>query len=679
MSILQRDKIKEVAERGGDLGSKIYELELEIDHQTGIVKNEALAYNPSEEERAIRSMIIRHFGMGNLTMYTPRLEFNDLAVINRDQADQASFNTYQPNDGNPVAGDQINGWRSNAIRPVVRNKCISIGAHATARLMFPKIFAYDKQSEHQQEAGQVLMDLMEWSAEQSNYAYTSLQATIQAEVSPACFVHTEYSETYREVKREQLPDGTYKKEWILDTDHSGFQDNIIPVDQLFIENIYEPEIQKQGWLLWRRVQSYSLLEAKYKNKYSNWKYVTPGVQVIYNDANQTFYSVYDTNMRSYMCEEIVYWNRNMDLMIIMVNGIMLTSHDNPNPRRDKLYPIAKFGYELINPKFFYYKSLAFKVSHDANIVNTLYPMIIDGTYLNLMPPMINNGGETIANDVIVPGAVTTLSDPNASLTPVKLATDLRSGFDSLMKVEESLNQTSEIPIENQGGDQTAYEISKKEQERNTVLGMFMQMIGQFVKQYGRLRVGDIMQYLTVADVDKITDDPELVYKTFLLHNKKSNGKNTTRKIKFDKTLTSEPLTKEQELEHSYATLKAQGGHKSDVELYRVNPELMRDLQYMVTVSPDVLNPMSEEVERAFALEEYDRAIANPFADQEAVFKDLLLSIYPRTAKDPDKYLKKDQNNGMLGQAQQMAQSGGQPNMQPSQALAQPQMMAGIKP
>ena len=48
----------------------------------------------------------------------------------------------------------------------------------------------------------------------------------------------------------------------------------------------------------------SLARAKYERKYENFKYVKPGVQIIYNDANQTFYEVYDTNMRHELVEEI---------------------------------------------------------------------------------------------------------------------------------------------------------------------------------------------------------------------------------------------------------------------------------------------------------------------------------------------------------------------------------------
>ncbi len=595
-------------------------------------------YTPTDEEKHIRSMIIRQFTLGYQTMYKPRREFNDMSVIGRMTVDQMSFNTYQPNNGEAPEGDLINGWRSNAIRPIVRNKCISTAAHATAQLIFPKIFAYNEQSDTQENAARVMEDLMEWSGDQSNYAKTSLDSVISAIVNPAAIGYTEFGEVYRNVKRERDEDtNRWKVEKMLDEDLSGFKDTPVPVDELFIENIYENDIQKQGWLIWRRVIGYDLASVKYGH-YDNFKFVKPGVQVLYNDANDTFYEVYDSNMRTESVEEVIYYNKKMDLKLVMVNAVLLTDFDNPNPRQDKLYPFFKFGYENIDEgKFFYYKSLAFKLQSDANIVNTLYPMIIDGTYLNIFQPMINLGSETIGSDVIIPGKVTTLTDPNSKLNPIAVAGNIKAGMDTLMKVEESISDSSESPIQEgqqPSGDTTAYEISRLEQNAATVLGLFIKMIAQYVKQYGRLRVGDIIQHLTIVDVDKITDDAELVYKTFLVNGK---GRFNKKKIQFTNDVSEEPQSSRQALNNSYDVLKEE--KSTGMEIYKVNPTLFRELCYKVVVSPDVLHPRSDDLERAMKLELYDRAIQNPIADQEAVFKDFLIGAY-KDIKKPEDYISK---------------------------------------
>ncbi len=623
-------------------------------------------YQPTKEEMEVRSMIIKHFGLGYVTMYTPRVEFNDLCVLDRMQIDQMSWNTYQPNNGGPMWGDELNSWRSRALKPVVRNKCISIAAHATARLIFPKVFAYDQLSDTQEDAAQVMRDLMEWTADQANYANTSLRAVITALTDPVSIVYTEYGEVYRKVKGEKV-NGKYQMKDMLDETLSGFKDEMCPCDEMFIENFYEPDWQKQGFLIRRKVYGYQLAEAKYKQKYPNFKYVRPGIQLIYNDANQSFYQVYDTNMRQYDVEEVTYWNKTLDLKIVMVNGVMLTDYDEANPRIDKLYPFAVFGYELINNRCAYYKSLAFKLQQDANIVNTLYPMIIDGTYLQIFPAMIQTGGTMVGSDVIVPGAVTNLEDNNADLRVVQSTNPngLKVGFETLQAVDESLQESAENPITNPdtSAGTTAYEISRIEQNAATVLGLFIKMISQYVKAYGQLRMGDILQYLTIVDVDKITDKPDLVYKTFLLHDKQTNGKAKSRKIQFSSDMPDEKISEGQNLKMSYDVLDQQGGADSHTELYKVNPQLFRDLKYMLTIDADVLNPRSEDLERAFDLETYDRLIANPRADQEEALR-LLLMTNPKTKKDPDKFVSQQNPTDPLAMATAKAQ-GQTPNANPA--------------
>lgn len=627
-------------------------------------------YQPGEAETTMRSLILRHFTLGNVTMFTPRVEFNDLAVIMRDQVDQMAWNTYQSNNGQPLEGD-VNAWKSNAIRPVIRNKAISIAAHATARLVFPKIFAYNEQSDSQEDAATVMSDLMEWAAEQSNYDYYALQRVLAALYSPASIGYTEYAEVYRQVKKEKGEDGKWIWEPMLDEDMSGFRDRVVPIDQLYIENFYEPDIQKQGFLIFREVMGFELAREKY-GMCSNFEYVHPGVQILYNDANQTWYQVYDTNMRQEDCEVITYWNRSLDVKVTLVNGVMMSEADCPNPRMDKRYPFDKFGYQIINARCFYYKSLAFYLQQDASIINTLYPMIVDGTYLSIMKPMVVTGGEIIGSDVYVPGASITLQDPQSDIRPINTSIDLVSGMNTLQKVEESVTDSSNLSDTQEGqqtpGGTTAYEISRLEQNSNTILGLFVKMISQHVKDFGRLRLTDILQYLTIAEVSAIEDDAPLVYKAFLMPDKHSAGRNKARKIKFDDTLPDEEISEDAYLKLSYDALEESSDNQ---ELWKVNPSLVRNLKYMVTVSPDVMNPMSEELEHAYNLELYDRAIQNPMLDQEQITKDFLLSSYKKAQRNPDKYFSK--------QNQAQAFLGGPAGQNPRQNPQQPAPVGSPQP
>ena len=645
-------------------------------NKRGEIQEEASPYTETPEEHAVSEMILRHFVLGTTNMYTPRVEFNDLSLVTRDQYDQMAFNTYQPNNGEAWQGAPQSAWRSRAIRPVVRNKCMSIAAHATARLIFPKIFAYNEQSDEQKEAAQVMEDLMEWSGDVSNYAYTALMRVITAMASPASIGYTEYGEVTRTVKTEKDGNGNWVEKRIRDEAYPCFMDEVVPVNQLYIQNMFEPDIQKQGWLIWRKVYAYSEAQIKYNGVYDNFQYVRPGVQTIFDDANRTFYYVYDPNMRQEDVEEITYWNKNLDLKIIMVNRVMMTPHDNPNPRQDKLYPFDKFGYEPIHNRFFYYKSLAFKLQQDANVVNTLYQMVIDGTYLSIFKPMINRGGEIISADVIVPGAVTTFSNPDANLEAINVGSDLKSGLETLSVVEKSIDESSQEPLQSgqeNGSSQTAYEISRLEQNANTVLGLFLQMIAKHVKDFGKLRLGDILQYLTVPEVVDITGDPELSYKTFFV---KGKAGQKTKKIEFDLDMPDE-MTKEDYLNASY-DLKAQEDEK-DMAIAKVNPSIFRELKYMVTVSPDVMNPKSQDLERAYALEDFDRMIMQPMVfDPEETGK-LLLANNPMTKNKPEQYLAKQAPQQPQQPQQTMPQAGNAPlnAMKSKSPLSTPTASVGL--
>lgn len=617
----------------------------------------ASTYTPTENERNSIALIRKCFYQGYTTMYVPRIEFNDLSTYHRHIYDQFLWNAYQPNNGQPASEDKMNSWRSNALRPVVRNKAVSIAAHASARLLYPKVFAYNEANENHEDSAKAMLALMEYAGEDGNYPYESLNAIIAALSSPASIGFSEFAEVTRVVKDTRNTDGSWNYREILDPEYSGFKFINVPVDELFIANFYEPDIQKQDWIIWRKVITYDTAQLKYGTA-PNWKCVTPGMQTIMDDANKGYYNKYDNHMRRDEVEEIIYWSRSKDLKLVMVNGVLLSAYDEANPRKDKKYPFRKFGYGIINPRCFYYKSLAFTLQQDATIINTLYRMIIDGTYLTIMPPMVNKGSEKIGSNVIVPGMTTNLTDKDAALDPVKTATEssLNAGLKVLATVDASASESSQDPLQ-QGqmpqNSSTAYQISRVEANAATVLGLFVKMIIEYVKQTGELMVGDIVQYLTLVDIAKISGDMPLTYKTFVVNPK---GKDGMKRVVFDSNLKPD-MTKDEQLAKSFEILDMQGGLKSDTTIYMANPMAFRDLKYSLFVDADTITPRSGEIERQLDLETYDRAINSDVADQEAIYTGLLMASNPKTAKDPEKYLKK------VDMAQQMQA----PN-DPAQAL-----------
>ncbi len=152
----------------------------------------------------------------------------------------------------------------------------------------------------------------------------------------------------------------------------------VSTDQVYFSNFYERNAQKQDFIILRRIISYDKARAKYENKYSNFKFVNPGIIITVSDANNgQFYNMYDPHMIGEDVEEIIRWRKSDDCKDIMVNGVLLTPAESPNPRMDHQYPMDCFYYLPINERCIAGKSLVFSMQGDATIVNTLYQLLME--------------------------------------------------------------------------------------------------------------------------------------------------------------------------------------------------------------------------------------------------------------------------------------------------------------
>lgn len=598
-------------------------------------------YQPGKDTRDILAQIRSDWTDSENIKRRGWREFNDLTLNERMNEDQKSFNNYEPF----PSDDPDEAWKSTAVRPIVRNKIISIAAHITGSLLFPKVFAQNEDDQEDQDSALVMRNLMEWVANESDYEKTFLYSVISALVNPAVIIHTEFRNVKRKIKEIQS-NGTWKEKEIVDEDLSGFQDTIVPIDELWIENIYENSIQKQGFLIWRKVIDYSLAQIKYGDNENFKKYVRPGIQVFQFRNDDTFYDQFDEVLTTREVEEVIYYNRQLDVQLTIVNGVLLSDPEQPNPRKDKKYPFAKSGYELIDEgKFFYYKSSASKLASDARVVNTLYRMIIDGTYLQLMPPLTISGGEIVNSSIIAPGKITPFESPETTVNAINPNNNLVAGYNALNAVESSVNESSQDPLQSGqpiAGQQTAFEIGRLEQNAKIQLGMFGKMIGFLVKDLGELKMSDIIQFLTIGELQELSSPgDQLKFRSFLIPNKGSESKSGTNKISFTTDISEEPITENENLKRSFGVMDKEGGMDPKMQLAEVNPELFRRIKFMLLVSPDILFPPSDNIKKALMLEEYDRAIKNPISDQKEVYKDLLMGAYEKTKDNPEKYIKKE--------------------------------------
>lgn len=598
--------------------------------QKGAVKETSSSYQPSKKVRAVTASVLKDYQQGLTTRNKTRVEFNNKNLISEVNDNQKRFNSYVP----PKSENPDESWRAQTVRPITRNKLISIAAHVTATVLYPSTFAVDQDDREDRESAIVMDKLIEWNIDNSNYTRNFVNSVITALVDPAVIISTEFSKVMRKVKMMK-EDGSYSEKEIRDEIMSGWKANIIPCTELLIANIYEPDLQKQRFLIRNRKIDFEDAKIIY-GSHQNFKYVRPGILSVFDQGSSTFYDVYDKDLEDYLVDETIYYNRALDLQLTFINGVLMCAHDYPNPRLDKRYPFVKGGYEpLNNGQFFYYKSAANKLGSDQDLVDTLYNMILDGTFLQLMPPMALYGMEEVDSSVMVPGMITSFEHPDTKMESIAPRSDLRAGLETISLVERSLSESSQDNLRagvGQAGDRTAREVMLLEQNARIALGLFGKMIGFMVEDLGELLIGDILQHQTVGEAKDISG--KLAYKVFLLPNKSFNGRTVTEEVKFAFPDDNKSLTEEQ-----YLILEAEGGLKGSKKLYQVNPETFRERKFKVKVSVDKLTPRSKALEKALGLEQYDRLIQNQIVDKTEVTRDLVELYKPGKS---DKYIKETQ-------------------------------------
>lgn len=601
------------------------------------VQEQPSMYVPDQKTREVTSQVLKDYLYAVNEQGRSRREFNNRSLIQEINQNQKAFNSYIP----PKSSDPDEEWRAQTVRPITRNKLISIAAHVTANIIYPNVFAQNDNDEEDKDAALVMRDLIEFNINNSNYSRSFIQAVISALVDPSVIMQSEYAHVMRKV-RFMKESGAYEEKEILDEVLSGFSAYVIPCNELLIANFYEPDIQRQRFVIRNRYIDFEEARLIY-GKHEQFKYVRPGVRAVYDRLNDTFYDVRDEELKDYLVNEVTYYNRSMDSQLSFLNGILVCAPDYPNPRNDKMYPFAKSGYEpLNNGQFFYFKSAANKLSSDQQLVDTLYNMILDGTFLQLMPPMALYGSEDINTSVIIPGAITSFNDPNTKLENIAPRSDLRAGLETIGMVERSISESSQDNLQMgvaQGGERTAREVVLLQQNAKTALGLFGKMVAFLVEDFGKLMVGDILQHMTVGEIDQVTDG--MKYRSFLIPNKIDNGKAVTRKIEFtDKMLGADEMSQEEVGDMSYDLLSREGGPNSDKRIVQVNPEKFRDLKFKIMITADDLMQKSKALEKALNLELFDRAINLPFVNQEALAQDFLFSSYK--PGEADKYIRKEQ-------------------------------------
>lgn len=591
-------------------------------------KTQLSMYQPPKEVVDLTKIVKDAYKQGHKILHRNWVELNNYSVIGRMNKDQLVFNSFV----DESVEDPREAWKWRGTRSQARKNTMAMHANITSQYILPAVFAQNEAQEGDRDMASIGHDMLEWMAINSNYRSSFLLVSMGMLVNPVTYLGAEYNEVFQKVKEKQ-EDGGYSIKEIADEILSGFQANVYSADQILITNAYEQNIQRQKWVIKRRFIEYSEAQALY-GEHDNFACVAKGVQSFYSEDDGLFYDMKDEEHPD-LVEEVIAMSRRDDLEVVFVNGIYMGDVNvdaNPMKHRDNRNApkinVVPFGYERIGEHFFYYKSLVNNIGWDHVLLDQMYEITMNKEILDLLPPMVFKGVDSVDTEVVVPGGVMASSNVDLEATPLLPRTGNQGGYNAMETIQRSIDDGSvsaltrgQLPDPNQ----KAYSVGVAQGQAQVMLSAVGKSLGESVMQTGQLMLDIALTHLTVPHLDEITGNPK--YRTFMLEDQSVGGKRVDKKIIFDQSLIGARMSKEKQDEEAVKAYQETFDKDDKEYIYRVNPHLWSKLRLMTRIEPDTMIPKNSEFQKVQAQQMYTLLRKDPLVSPEVLVRKVISTHY----------------------------------------------------
>lgn len=604
-------------------------------------------YKPSKAEREFLKVVHKSYDTGHNILTKPWPELNNRSVLEDMDAGRKMFNAFVDDSGGDVATD----WRWRGTRSKARNKAIAMHANLTAGYIMPTFHAQNNDDELDRGFSEFMSDIVDWMAsdENSDYKVNFLSLVFAMETDPIVYLGAEYQEVMQEIKIKG-EDGRYTKKEILDEVLSGFKAPIYTADQILVTNAFERNLQKHNCIIKRRFIEKEEAEAKY-GSYKNFEYAANGRNVMYNEDDGLLYSVKDDEHPN-LIEEVTYLNRRDDTEICFLGGIpMIESDDDIENSRIKhrdnfdapRYNIQQFGYHSIGSHFLFYKSMMATLRWDNSLYDAMTEIAMNRAVLDAEMPLAVTGSDKVDQDIIYPNAVVALKDKDTKVAPLLPASNLNNIFNALNETEKSISEATvnettagQLPA----ASQKAYSVAQAQSNAKKIIGVVAKGLATSVARYGLLMADIAINNLTTAQFDDITgESAKLKYRSFVLKNKEVGGRRMNKVLNFSEDLIGKEMTEDEKRRAELDLYRL--SEKKDSAIYYANPELFARFKYLAQADYREVFAQNDEQMQGILLALEAQMRQNPFADQEALTRELMHSYFHSRG---DKFVKKPQPN-----------------------------------
>jgi hypothetical protein len=356
---------------------------------------------------------------------------------------------------------------------------------------------------------------------------------------------------------------TKKQERVLFDD--VYQEEV-PVEDLMILDPYQPDIQLQPALLWRKLFSLEDFQEEF-GQYENAKNVLPGI--VFGAGNTEFYGNNQNSglQRQYQIEVIRFYHRLMNRHVIIAGGQVI--YDGVMPFKHRKYPFAKSIHEPVTSMFFWGVSLPDKVSAEQDSLNGMINMMDEKTLYSLKPFIMSSDDDLSDQEEIEIGRIMKVSDVNQYV--IKEMPGVNAGESNYFsQLQAIMKETAGIyggatAFTKNGGKLDIRQVMLQQQEANAQMTFSSTNLEDYEADRTNLRIKNIMQFYALPRIEQYggrngKQYKRLVYKNVTL-NTEIDGEKGIKSVYFQNKPTEEEINQTLDKMERAETTAEQNGDK----------------------------------------------------------------------------------------------------------------------
>lgn len=296
---------------------------------------------------------------------------------------------------------------------ISRDKANVFIAQMASRMYFPSVSMQNAEQETDRVVTKIAKPLLEWASDNDGFPDES------GLLKNCRYIH------------KQVVEGTVHVQ--DDVTKNGLCSQLVPNEELYISNFWQPSIEKQPILIraqlnvtWGEAEALfgHLDNFKYVQREAGWlalmfiqfpelKQVFDGI--IYEDRASILYvwkKATNAQLKALKkAGKVKQTAKRACFFNVMVNNVLMYEAENLSPYRDGYYPIKKGIFEpMAKTEFYYGNSLPNKISEDKRWIDAWKTMMRFLSKQNALRPLQNLGGGEFDDTVYLPGSVTNVED-----------------------------------------------------------------------------------------------------------------------------------------------------------------------------------------------------------------------------------------------------------------------------